>query len=82
MTRFPATRTLTTALLGALLAVGGIAPAFAQQRDDGQDKHVTKPSGQRDQPCPLIHDVGQPEVTTTRGDCRMGRVAHLGVQLR
>lgn len=38
MTRLPAIRTLTTALLGALLAVGSITPAFAQQQDE-QDRH-------------------------------------------
>ena len=38
MARLSATRTLTVALLGALLAAGSIAPAFAQQRDDDQDK--------------------------------------------
>ena len=38
MTRLPATRTLTTALLGGLLALGSIAPAFAQQQDE-QDRH-------------------------------------------
>ena len=40
MNRLPATRTLSTALLGTLLAMGSIAPAFAQQRgDDDEDKH-------------------------------------------
>ena len=32
MKRLPATRTLTVALLGALLAVGSIAPARASHR--------------------------------------------------
>ena len=35
MNRLPAIRTLATALLGTLLAVGGIAPASAQQRGGG-----------------------------------------------
>ena len=30
----PSTRTLTTAVLGALIAIGSTAPAFAQQHDD------------------------------------------------
>ena len=59
MKRLPATRTLTVALLGALLAVGSIAPAFAQQRgndeDDKQDRRAARKEqreeqrGQRDQ---------------------------------
>ena len=44
MNRLPAIRTLATALLGTLLAVGGIAPASAQQRggdDDSDDLRAT-----------------------------------------
>jgi len=81
MTRLPATRTLTTALLGGLLALGSIAPAFAQQQDE-QDRHERRDARrqQRDedgQPKPQARNEG-PRQQEARSRADAPRHEHWG----
>ena len=49
MIRFPAHRTLATALLGTLISVAGIAPAFAQQQQDGDGDKNDRRAARKEQ---------------------------------